>query len=101
MARAAIKIRVGELMLSPSENEQNFALMGAGVLLLGLCTGSKVMAVAGAGFVAGVGLAVYEEARTFTDPELMNGYFRTGGALSATRGAEEAEVLRRRGYSRS
>lgn len=99
MAREAVKIRVGELLLAPSENEQNFALMGAGALVLGLLTGSKTLAVAGAGFVAGVGLAVYEEARTFTAPELMNGYFHTGGALSATRGADDAAALRR-GYRR-
>lgn len=94
MARA-VKLRVGELLLTPSEREQNLALLGAGALLLGVFTGSKALAAGGAGLIAGVGVAVYEEAQTFAAPELMNGFFQTGGALSATRGPADAAALRR------
>lgn len=94
---ATLKLRIGDLMLSPSEAEQSWAAIGAGALLLGVLAGSKTVAAAGALAIAGVGLAVYEEAATFTDPDLMNGYFRTGGALSATRGSADAAALRWRG----
>ncbi len=93
---ATFKVRVGDLMLAPSEDEQSFALIGAGALLLGMLGGSKALAAAGALAIAGVGLAVYEEAATFTDPDLMNSYFRTGGALSATRGRDDVARLRGR-----
>ncbi len=83
-------------MLSPSEAEQSWAAIGAGALLLGLLGGSKTVAAAGALAIAGVGLAVYEEAQTFTDPDLMNSYFRTGGAFSATRGRDDVARLRGR-----
>jgi hypothetical protein len=93
---SVVKLRIGELMLSPTESEQSFALLGVGAFLLGWLGGSKVVMAAGALAIAGVGVAVYEEAQTFTDPELMNGFFRTGGAFSATRGPDEAAELRRR-----
>lgn len=94
---ATLKLRIGDLMLSPSEAEQSWAAIGATALLLGLLGGSKAVAAAGALAIAGVGLAVYEEAQTFTDPDLMNSYFQTGGALSATRGPGDAAALRWRG----
>lgn len=93
---ALVKLRIGDLMLSPTESEQSFALVGVGALLLGWLGGSKALAAAGALAIGGVGLAVYEEAQTFTDPDLMNSYFRTGGALSAVRGAGDAARLRGR-----
>ena len=35
----------------------------------------------------------YEERRLMTRPDLMNGYFKTGGMLSATRGTAQAGAL--------
>lgn len=92
---ATFSVRIGDLDLAPTEGEKSFALLGAGACLLGLLAGSKAVVAAGALAIAGVGLAVYEEARTFSDPDLMNGYFRTGGAFSATRGGGDAAALRR------
>jgi len=86
-------VRIGTLLLRPTEVEEKWAALGAGALALGLVFGSRKVATAGLLALAGVGFAMYEEAQTFTSPELMNGYFQTGGELSATRGAGEAAAL--------
>lgn len=90
---ALLDIKFGDLELRPSETEQRIGLAGAGALVVGLLTGSRTLTALGALAVAGVGYAVYEEAHTFRDPALMNGNFQTGGALSATRGPEQATLL--------
>ncbi len=88
-----LDIKFGDLELRPSDTEQRIGLAGAVALVAGVVTGSRKLTVLGALAIAGVGYAVYEEAHTFTAPELMNGAFQTGGALSATRGPEQATVL--------
>lgn len=86
-------VRFGDLLLRPTPVETKWAGLGAGALALGLVLGSRKLATLGVLALAGVGVAMYEEAQTFVDPELMNGFFKTGGRLSATRGATEATVL--------
>jgi hypothetical protein len=96
VAVRALKIQLGDVFLTPTDGEQSMAAFGAGAFVLGWLSGSRALATAGALAIAGVGLAVYEEAQTFSDPDLMNGFFKTDGELSATRGAEDASLLRRR-----
>lgn len=86
-------VRIGTLLLRPTETESRWAALGAGAVALGLVFGSRKVAAAGLLAIAGVGFAMYEEAQTFTSPELMNSYFQTGGALSAVRGKGEAALL--------
>ncbi len=88
-----LDIKFGDLELRPSDTEQRIGLAGGAAILVGLFTGSRALTAIGALAVAGVGYAVYEEAQTFRDPALMNGTFQTGGALSATRGPEQATLL--------
>jgi hypothetical protein len=90
----ALKIQMGDLYLAPTEGEQTWAAIGAGVAALGFLADSSSLKAIGLLAIAGVGLAVYEEAQTFSDPELMNGFFQTDGSLSATRGADDAAALR-------
>lgn len=88
-----LDIHFGALDLRPTETEQAIAAAGAGAALLGLLVGSRGTAVIGVLALAGVGYSVYREAQVFTAPELMNGYFQTSGALSATRGPANAAAL--------
>jgi hypothetical protein len=91
---ATLRIQVGDLALAPSETEQEWGAIGLGVAVLGFLSGSSSLKAIGILAIAGAALSVYEEAQTFTDPELMNGFFQTGGALSATRGTDDANALR-------
>ena len=91
---ASLRLQFGNVLIAPSESEQQWAAVGAGVAALGWLTGSTILKLAGVLTVAGAGLSVFEEAQTFSDPDLMNGYFQTGGQLSATRGADDAAALR-------
>jgi uncharacterized membrane protein YebE (DUF533 family) len=88
-----LDIKIGDLELRPTDNEQYCAAAGAAAVLLGLASRSRALTAVGALAIAGVAYAVYEEAQTFRDPALMNGAFKTGGQLSATRGPAEAAVL--------
>lgn len=88
-----LDVKIGDLELRPTETEQAVAAVGAGVLVLGMLGGGRALAAIGALALAGVGWSVYSEAQTYQAPELMNGYFQTGGRLSATRGPAEAAVL--------
>jgi hypothetical protein len=88
-----LDIHFGSLELRPTGTEQAIAAAGAGAALLGLLGGSRALATMGVLAIAGVGYRVYREGLTFTAPELMNGYFQTGGALSATRGPANAAIL--------
>lgn len=88
-----LDIHFGDRELRPTETEQTIAAVGAGAALLGLLVGSRRFAAAGVLAIAGVGYSVYREAKTFEAPELMNGFYQTGGALSATRGPANAAIL--------
>jgi hypothetical protein len=88
-----LDIHFGSLELRPTGTEQAIAAAGAGAALLGLLGGGRALATLGVLALAGVGYRVYREGQTFVSPELMNGYFKTGGALSATRGPANAAIL--------
>lgn len=88
-----LDIHFGALDVRPTSTEQAIAAAGVGAALLGFLVGSRSLAAIGVLGLAGAGYSVYREAQTFTAPELMNGFFQTGGALSATRGPANAAVL--------
>lgn len=88
-----LDIHFGDRQLRPTDTEQAIAVFGAGAALLGLVAGSRRFTALGLVALAGVGYSVYREAETFKAPELMNGYFQTAGALSATRGPVNAAIL--------
>jgi hypothetical protein len=89
-----VRLQFGNVLIAPSESEQQWAAVGAGVAALGWLVDSTALKLAGVLTIAGVGLSVFEEAQTFADPDLMNGFFQTDGQLSATRGDDQAAALR-------
>jgi hypothetical protein len=89
----ALNIQIGKVSIRPTETEQTWLAAGAGGLALGWLLRSRTIAAVGALAIAGVALAIYEEAETFVAPETMNGYFKTGGKLSAVRGPADALIL--------
>jgi hypothetical protein len=90
-----VKIQFGDLFLAPTETEQGWAAVGAGVAAVGFLVGSASLKTIGLLAVAGVAWSVYEEAQTFTDPDTMNGFFQTDGEYSATTGGKaDARALR-------
>jgi hypothetical protein len=93
-----VRIQFGDLQLAPTETEETIAAVAGGAVVVGQLVGSSMLKAIGLLALAGVCYAVYEEAQTFADPDTMNGYFQTGGALSATNGANDAAALRARGY---
>lgn len=92
-----LTITFGDLQLVPSETEQAIAAAAGGAFVFGQLVGSSTLKAIGLLALAGVCYAVYEEAQTFGNPDLMNGYFQTDGQYSATNGADDAAALRWRG----
>ena len=88
-----LDIHFGDRELRPTETEQAIAAFGAGAAILGILMGSRGFAAVGLVTLAGAGYSVYREGKAFQAPELMNGYFQTNGALSATRGPANAAIL--------
>lgn len=84
----------GKVKIVPSQTEVALLCSGIGCAAYGLYSKRHLATAAGVALTAGVAWRLYEKARELKDPELMNGVFRTGGALSATRSAADAQALR-------
>lgn len=84
------------VMIKPSPVEGGLLVGGLAAVVAGLWAGKSTHVLIGAATVGAVGWRCYEKAVEVTEPELMNGYFLTGGKLSATSGEPaQSGALRR------
>lgn len=65
------------------------ALAGGGYL-----SRSRVLTGIGIAGLIGAAIELWQEHEAEAHPELMNGFFQTGGKLSAVRGEDQARALR-------
>lgn len=78
-----LDIKLGDRELRPSEGQQHLAAAGAAGLALGLVLDSRWIKLGGVLALGAAAWSVYQEASLFVQPEAMNAYFQTGGAVSA------------------
>lgn len=83
----------GDVVVKPSNTETALFLAGTGAAFYGGWEGKPAPGIAGALVAAAVGWRMYEKAKEVQRPELMNGYFITGGRASAMRSDDEAEEI--------